>query len=161
MPSPKEIDAGSFSEDIRDFIRCLHRHGVRHMIVGGNAVVFHGFVRYTGDIDFFYDDTDANRHALWEALKEFWGGTVSENSSPDDLASAGTVIQFGRPPNRIDLLNRIDGVAFSAAWPNRVEATLRDGKGELLLHYLGKEDLLANKRACGRRRDFDDFDALA
>lgn len=160
MPTAKQIDAGAFSPDIRDFMRCLHRHGVRHLIVGGNAVIFHGFIRYTGDIDFFYEDTEKNREALWQALREFWGGTVTEASSPDDLASPGAVIQFGRPPNRIDLLNRIEGVAFDDAWPRRVEAFLRDEEGDLALNYLGKEDLLANKQAVGRRRDLDDCDAL-
>ncbi|MFM8231230.1 MAG: hypothetical protein ACKOAL_08410 [Chthoniobacterales bacterium] len=161
MPETKQIDASAFSPDVRDFIRCLHRHDVRHLIVGGNAVIFHGFVRYTGDIDFFYEDTAKNREALWRALKEFWGGTVAEASSPDDLASPGAVLQFGRPPNRIDLLNRIEGVAFEDAWPRRVEATLRDDKGDLTLNYLGKQDLLANKKSVGRRRDLDDCDALS
>lgn len=161
MPESKQIDAGAFSPDVRDFIRCLHKHQVRHLIVGGNAVIFHGFIRYTGDIDFFYEDTDRNRAALWQALKEFWGGEVVEASSPDDLASPGIVLQFGRPPNRIDLLNRIEGVAFADAWPRRVEAFLRDEKGDLMLNYLGKEDLLANKKAVGRRRDLDDCDALS
>ncbi len=131
------------------------------MIIGGNAVIFHGFIRYTGDIDFFYEDTVDNRDALCSALKEFWGGTVAEASSPDDLASPGAVIQFGRPPNRIDLLNRIEGVIFSEAWPRHVDAVLHDEHGELVLHYLGKEDLLENKKTVGRRRDLDDFDALA
>ena len=161
MPESKQIDASAFSPDVRDFIRCLHRHDVRHLIVGGNAVIFHGFVRYTGDIDFFYEDTAKNREALWRALKEFWGGTVAEASSPDDLASPGAVLQFGRPPNRIDLQNRIEGVAFEDAWPRRVEATLRDDKGDLTLNYLGKQDLLANKKSVGRRRDLDDCDALS
>jgi hypothetical protein len=161
MPTAKQIDAGAFSPDIRDFIRCLHRHGVRHLIVGGNAVIFRGFIRYTGDINFFYEDTADNREALWGALKEFWGGTVTEASTPDDLASPGAVIQFGRPPNRIDLLNQIEGVQFADAWPRRAEAFLRDEEGDLTLHYLSKEDLLANKKACGRRRDLDDCDALS
>jgi hypothetical protein len=161
MPEAKQIDASAFSPDIRDFIRCLHRHDVRHLIVGGNAVIFHGFIRYTGDIDFFYKDTESNREALWQALKEFWGGAVTEASTPDDLASPGAVIQFGRPPNRIDLLNRIEGVAFEDAWPRRVEAFLCDEEGNLTLNYLGKEDLLANKQAVGRRRDLDDCDALS
>jgi len=161
MPEAKQIDASAFSPDIRDFIRCLHRHDVCHLIVGGNAVIFHGFIRYTGDIDFFYEDTESNREALWQALKEFWGGAVTEASTPDDLASPGAVIQFGRPPNRIDLLNRIEGVAFEDAWPRRVEAFLCDEEGNLTLNYLGKEDLLANKQAVGRRRDLDDCDALS
>jgi hypothetical protein len=83
---------------------------------------------------------------------------VPEAPSADQLASPGTVIQFGRPPNRIDLLNRIKGVDFTDAWPKHIDAVLRDDK---VLHYLGKEDLLANKQAVGRRRDLDDCEALS
>jgi len=55
----------------------------------------------------------------------------------------GTVVQLGRPPNRIDLLTAIDGVTFAEAWPNRVSAEL-DG---LPVHLIGKADLLRNKAA--------------
>jgi hypothetical protein len=33
--------------------------------------------------------------------------------SPSALAPEGVVVQFGQPPNRIDLLNAIDGVSFA------------------------------------------------
>jgi hypothetical protein len=43
------IDAHHFSPDTRAFIELLHRHAVRYLIVGGEAVIFHGRVRLTGD----------------------------------------------------------------------------------------------------------------
>ena len=36
------------------------------MIVGGEAVIFYGHARYTGDVDFFYSDEDKN------AKGHFW-----------------------------------------------------------------------------------------
>jgi len=32
--------------------------------------------------------------------------------SKDELKKKGIIVQFGLPPNRIDLLNSIDGVGF-------------------------------------------------
>lgn len=50
------IPLGSlFSPDALDLIRCLIRHQVRYLLVGGGAVILHGHARMTGDMDFFYD----------------------------------------------------------------------------------------------------------
>ena len=66
MSSTKQIDATSFSEDVLAFIRLLGRHQVSYVIVGGEAVIFHGYPRLTGDIDFFYDRTEPNTVRLFE-----------------------------------------------------------------------------------------------
>jgi hypothetical protein len=50
--SPERIDRAYFSSDIREFIVLLHQHGVRYVVVGGEAVIHYGHARLTGDIDF-------------------------------------------------------------------------------------------------------------
>ena len=52
MP-PEKIDAAHFSPDTRKFVALLLQHSVRYVIVGGEAVIFHGYARLTGDVDFF------------------------------------------------------------------------------------------------------------
>jgi len=47
------VKANYFSEDIQEFIRPLFKHGVEYVIVGGEAVIYYGYPRLTGDIDFF------------------------------------------------------------------------------------------------------------
>jgi hypothetical protein len=56
MPhSPKSsIESSHFSPDTLEFIRLLSSHGVRYIVVGGEAVIDHGYPRFTGDIDFFF-----------------------------------------------------------------------------------------------------------
>ncbi|MBM3839307.1 MAG: hypothetical protein FJ398_15325 [Verrucomicrobia bacterium] len=54
MP-PEKIETAHFSADTREFIALLHQHAVRYVIVGGEAVIFHGYARLTGDVDFFYE----------------------------------------------------------------------------------------------------------
>ena len=45
------MDADCFSPDIREFIVALDSCGVRYVIVGGEAVIYHGHARYTGDVE--------------------------------------------------------------------------------------------------------------
>jgi hypothetical protein len=40
--------------DFEDFLRLLESNRVEYMIVGGYAVAFHGFPRFTKDIDIFF-----------------------------------------------------------------------------------------------------------
>jgi four helix bundle protein len=67
MPPPK-IKESAFSADVVEFIRLLQRFGVRCLVVGGEAVIFHGYPRLTGDIDLFYERTPANARRLFYGL---------------------------------------------------------------------------------------------
>jgi hypothetical protein len=151
------IDAGYFSSDIRDFIVLLHRHEVRYVVVGGEAVIHYGHARLTGDIDFFYDRTAENTQALFQALLTFWSGTVPGLNTAGELEEEGVIVQFGRPPNRIDLLNQIDGVTFAKAWETRITVLVETAEDAVPLHYLGLENLIRNKEAVGRPKDLDDL----
>lgn len=77
-----------------------------------------------------------------------------------DLAPDGQIIQFGQPPNRIDLINDIEGVDFEESWPGRVEALLVSEDEETPIHFIGLRALVENKRAAGRPKDLDDLDYL-
>ena len=38
--------------DFKEFLKLLHDHDVKYLLVGGYAVAFHGYTRTTNDIDF-------------------------------------------------------------------------------------------------------------
>jgi len=158
--APIRIAPSHFSPDIRQFIRLLHRHGVRYLIVGGEAVIFHGHSRLTGDVDFFFDGGAENARRLFAALTEFWDGDIPGLMKAQELSEPGVVVQFGLPPNRIDLMNRIDGVRFSEAWLERLTASLVSEAGEIPLHIAGLKTLIRNKEALGRPKDLDDLQYL-
>jgi len=48
------IDASHFSPDTRAFLESLAAKEVRYVVVGGEAVILHGHVRPTGDVDFLF-----------------------------------------------------------------------------------------------------------
>lgn len=161
--APQKIDSNHFSTDTRAFIALLHRHNVRYVIVGGEAVIFHGHARYTGDVDFLYDRSEANTKALYAALAEFWDGDIPGINTPDELIEEAIVVQFGRPPNRIDLLSSINGVGFEEAWDTRVtlEFAPELGGEPIPVFILGLGALLKNKAATARAKDLDDLRYLS
>ncbi len=149
-----------FSPDVLEFLKLLERHRVRYMIVGGEAVIFYGHIRFTGDIDVFFDRSPANAHRLFSALQDFWKQDVPGIDDPSRLQDTGTVFQFGLPPNRIDLLNDIDGIDFEEAWRGRTEIRIEHESGSISVAYIGLDDLIENKRASGRPKDLDDLPYL-
>ena len=40
-------------KDFKEFIELLNEHEVKYLVIGGYAVNFHGYPRYTKDIDFW------------------------------------------------------------------------------------------------------------
>ncbi len=158
--SPKPLTAASFSRDTREFLTLLHEHGVRYVIVGGEAVIYYGYARLTGDIDIFFDLRPDNTENLYAALAEFWGGAIPAVTRREELSEPGLILQFGRPPNRIDLLNAIAGVQFDDAWASRLEVSLETERGAIAIYYMGIDHLIANKEAAGRPKDLDDLQFL-
>jgi hypothetical protein len=149
------------SVDVQELIRLLHRHDVRYLLVGGEAVIHHGYPRLTGDVDFHYQRSAANVRKLYAALEEFWGGPVPAVGSADELLAEDVIVQFGRPPNRVDLISTLGTVSFARAWRRRVVESLHTAKGDVPLHIIGLGDLLQSKRDAGRHKDLDDIEHLA
>lgn len=154
------MKASYFSRDIQEFICLLGKHGVRYLIVGGEAVIYYGYARFTGDVDFFYEPSRENARRLFDALEEFWQGDIPGLSHWCELTEKGIVLQFGAPPNRIDLINEIDGVDFEEAWENRREENLEGGVCEGKVYFIGLEQLIKNKKASGRYKDLEDLKYL-
>ncbi len=155
MP-PDTVTESYFSPDIRDFFVLLQKHQVRYLIVGGEAVILYGHARYTGDVDIFYSPDESNSKAMFAALLEFWDGNVPDMRSHNELMEPKIVVQFGRPPNRLDLLNHIDAVEFEDAWAARRVVEFRCHPDAIPINYLSLAHLLENKSATARPKDLDD-----
>ena len=142
------------NQDLREFIALLNSTGVNYLVVGGHAVAFHGYPRFTGDIDFFIERSSENANRLASVLIQFGFGGLGLGT--EAFLEPETVVQLGRPPNRIDLLTSIDGVQFTEAWAQKAPGEL-DG---LPVNFLGKDHLLTNKRTSARPQDLADLDKL-
>jgi hypothetical protein len=117
------------------------------MIIGGYAVAFHGFPRFTKDIDIFFSDSEQNIAKVRKALIDF--GFTPKNIPVEMFTEIGNIIQFGVAPVRVDLINDIDGVTYEDA----EQHIIRGKYGDIEVNFIGKEDLLKNKKASGRPQD--------
>jgi hypothetical protein len=123
-------------------------------VVGGYAVIHYGHVRATGDLDIFVKATLENSERILAALDDFgWSDPALER---DYFAQPGNMYIMGRPPVRIDLITRIDGLDFDTVYRDRVVAQV-DGQS---VGFISLEHLRVNKLASGRNKDLGDIDAL-
>jgi hypothetical protein len=139
------------NRDFSDMLSALSAGDVEFLVVGAHALAAHGRPRATGDLDIWVRPTPANAKRAWKALAEF--GAPLRDLQVEDLSRADVVLQIGLPPCRIDILTTIDGVEFEQAWPRRITIDL----GGQAVPVIGREDLIANKRATGRPRDAADL----
>ena len=143
------------NRDFKEFFTLLNKRNVSYLIVGGYAVTFHGYPRYTGDIDLFYQLDQKNLNALKLVLEEFGIQFTPDNFK--ELFEEGRVVHIGNPPNRIDLLNKITAVDFEKAWQGRVKGEY----GGQTVFYISLKDLLKNKSETDRPKDKGDVDFFA
>jgi hypothetical protein len=144
----------NLSPDWNEFLSALISRRVRFVLVGGHAVAAHGEPRLTEDLDVFVDPTLRNAQRLRGALVDFGFGAVVPSEA--QLAEPDKIFMLGRKPWRIDVLTGIDGVTFAQAWATRVKAAF----GKAPLFVIGREALIANKRAAGRDKDLLDVALL-
>ena len=117
-------------------------------------MAFHAKPRFTKDIDLLVEPTAENAERLLHALRDFGFGAV--DLTVQDFTTPGRIVQLGVPPNRVDLMTMIDGVSFPEAWAGRIEGRF----GAVPVCYIGKAELVRNKRATGRAQDVADLEAL-
>ena len=138
----------------KELLQLLEKNNVEYVLVGGYAVAFHGFPRFTKDLDVFFRNSRENVKKIKKALMEFG---FPEEQLPDSLFfETGNIIQFGVSPLRIDILNEIDGVSFDEAMKNHVRGIY----GDLEVSFIGLNELIKNKDSSEKPQDLLDAKKL-
>lgn len=153
---------------IESIAKALNDAGARYLIVGGVAVVAHGFVRFTADLDLVLDpDPVALRRAI-AAISAL--GYRSRAPVPFE--------QFADPARRAEWADQKGLTVFSLFSPEHAATeldlflecpfdfeaaygqALRRESGGVLMTFAGLNDLLALKRGAGRPQDLVDVAQL-
>ena len=140
-------------KDFIEFIELLSENNVRYIIIGGYAVVYHGYVRSTNDIDIWIDIRKDNIKKVIKALDEF--GFSSLNIREADF-SPNQIIQLGYPPNRIDLITTPAGIDFETCYESKEQVIIDN----ITVNIIDLENLLKAKKASNRTRDLADVEEL-
>lgn len=143
-------------KDQKELLSAFNAHEVRYLVVGGHAAIAYGVARLTKDLDVLIEPTEQNSVAVFSALAAF-GAPLGGMSSSDFRDGPRSVVQFGQPPNRIDILQSIEGISFQEAWERRVIMQIDD---TLTAPYLSLEQLIQNKEQVGRLSDLADVSEL-
>lgn len=142
------------TKDWTELLQLLTEFGVDFVVIGAFALAHHGIPRVTGDIDVLYDPEPGNCTKLFEALRVF--GVPVQGLSVQDLITPEATVTFGRPPNRIDLLNWLSG----SSWEDVASDRERGWIGDLEVWFPSRRAYLANKAASGRPKDLADIEAV-
>ena len=141
-------------QDFRELLALFNDHRVSYVIVGGYALAFHGAPRFTGDLDIYVKPDHENAGRIVAALSAF--GFASLGLTEGDFDHPDQVIQLGVAPVRVDLLTSITGLSWEEVFASCVPSYY----GDVPVNYIGREELISNKRAVGRAKDLADLEAL-
>jgi hypothetical protein len=140
--------------DFKDFLRLLHAHGVRYLLIGGYAVGYHGYPRATNDLDIWIAVHSDNAERMTAVLREF-GFDLPEVQASIFLQDKH-IIRMGESPLRIEVTTAISGVAFDDCYAEHIVDTFDGVEVNLIsLHHLK-----LNKQASGRHKDLNDLEHL-
>ncbi len=148
--------ANILNQDFSDFILSLNKASVDYLLVGGFAVIYHGYNRTTGDIDIWVNPTKENFLKLRIAFADF--GLSLFDMTEDKFLNTKEydVFTFGVPPVCIEILTKVKGVDFDACF---LKACFQKFDG-IDVRIIDLRNLLTAKKAAGRFKDLDDIQNL-
>ena len=148
------LPAEAMNSDFEELLSIFNENSVRYLVVGGHAVMLYTEPRYTKDLYIWIDASLENADRVYRSLVAF--GAPLAGLTAKDFAEEGSLYQMGISPVRVEILMSIDGVSFAEAWPNRQQSKL----GNAQAWFIGRDELIRNKRAVGRHIDLHDGELL-
>lgn len=148
--------------NISSLLRRLAGAGVDFVVIGGVAVIAHGYERNTKDLDICYSPDRANLEALGRVLVGLGArprGIAEDVPFSPDAATLRRmqILTLDTPDGGLDLLVDPNGSpGYEALRSNADRIDFEDFE----VRIASVEDLLAMKRAAHRPQDLTDIEAL-
>ncbi|MCK4425120.1 MAG: nucleotidyltransferase [Deltaproteobacteria bacterium] len=133
--------------------RALNHAGVKYVVVGGCAVILHGYFRTTHDIDLLVEPSPENIRQLKKTLSDLLGSEEVFEIRDDDIARYA-VVRFAPQPGEvvIDLIGKIGSISFDVAVKDIEEVEVEGTK----IPLCGLSTLIATKQGV-RPKDKEDL----
>jgi hypothetical protein len=94
-----------------DVCKAFNAEGVSYVLIGGWAVIIHGFPRLTNDIDFLIERSPENTEKMKKALSKVFHDESIEDIKPTDIADYSVVRYVSPDGVYIDLMGKIGEAA--------------------------------------------------
>jgi hypothetical protein len=145
-----------FLENHQLLLKTLLEYNVKFILVGGYAVVYHGYKRTTGDMDLWIEPNNQNKEKLINALRFF-------NFNSDDLEyirnldfTKHIAFHFWEEPERVDCITYISNVTFDEADNKKILASIEN----LTIPIIQYNHLIQSKITSQRLKDKADVEEL-
>ena len=140
----------------KKILKELTENKVEFILIGGYAVVYHGYVRTTGDLDIWIKPDNNNKLKLIATLKQH--GIINEDLEKIKALNFTTVIAFhvGVEPTKIDFISKISNIDFDSASKNAAYFPMQNFQ----IPILNLNDLILSKISTNRPKDKADIDEL-
>jgi len=156
----------NLTDEILQVCQILNNNTVQYLIVGGTAVAFHGYFRWSQnssgnpteklDLDIWYNPTYDNYFKLLNALADL-GQNVKEfleEQAPNPLKS---YFKFDLDKFTLDFLPKLKGASkFKQSYEKREITRIK----EIDIPFIGFDELLQDKAANSRPKDLADIKQL-
>lgn len=140
----------------QEMISELISNQVDFLLIGGYAVIYHGYIRATGDMDVWVRPTNENKLRLLKVFEKL-------DFDPDGVATIAAmdftgviVFHIGEEPERIDFLSKVQGLNFDEAFERRSSLQIKN----LAIPVLNLDDLIISKLLANRLQDRADVEEL-
>jgi hypothetical protein len=156
----------NITKEITKVCQILNKNDVQYLIVGGTAVAFHGYFRWSQnsdgtnavkfDLDIWYNPTYDNYFKLLKALSEL-DQDVKEFFKEKTPNPRKSYFKFELEKFTLDFLPKLKGSGkFKTAYENK-EITTING---IDLLFIGFDELLKDKAANSCPKDLEDIKQL-
>lgn len=139
-----------------EFFEVLLKNKVQFLLIGGYAVIAHGYNRTTGDIDIWLNPSAENKVKFIAALSELEFDEESLNYLNTIDFTKAQAFSYGENPCRIDFLTKINQVEFDEAYAEQLKFELRN----LTVPIIQLKHLILSKINTGRIKDAADIEEL-
>lgn len=142
---------GTFHEN---FIRTLLNFDVKFMIMGGQAAIFYGVRRGTGDLDILVEPTKENGMRVLNAFKAL---SLESGDIQIEEFEKPLFLGLGFEPDAVDIFTVTPGIDFNESYKRAKDIQQND----FSVKIISIEDLIQNKRQLKRKNEkglLDEYD---
>ncbi len=145
-----------FFEEHLEILALLIKNEVNFLLIGGYAVISHGYNRTTGDMDLWLEPSNENKNRFLNSFIEYGFEEIELIEIKKMDFEKHQVFSFGEVPYKVDFLTKISQVEFKDAFENKITVEHES----LILPIINLRELILSKINTGRKKDEADIEEL-